>query len=401
MFMGHVTQSRSLILSLLLVLTLVTLGAQAQNFQVIHTFTGPDGAIPRAGVTVDRGGKLYGTTFAGHEGSGWGGVYQMRQHNSAWIFATLQIFDGQPLARVVIGPNSTLYGSSPSNLVSYHNGYLFNLSPPLNVCTTVMCNWNPTVLYGFSGGSDGATPKGAVLVFDHAGNMYGTTSAGGSGNGVVYQLTPAGVQTPIYTFRGSPDGAIPYAGVIFDSAGNLYGTTTAGGASGNGAVYKLSPNGSGYSEQVIYSFTGGNDGSNAIGGLVLDNAGNLFGTTANGGSGGGGTVFELSPNGNSYNYSLLYSFAGAANCGPWAELSFDSAGNLYGTTLCDGATGNGNIFKLTASTGFSYSSVHDFSGGNDGKRPISNVALDSAGDMFGTTQVGGADTQGVVWEITP
>ena len=398
--MLRVTHSRSLVIGLL-TLTMFAMAAQAQTFQVIHTFTGPDGAIPKAGVTLDRGGKIYGTTYAGHEGTGWGGVFQMRQHNGVWIFGTLQIFDGQPLDRVVFGPNGTLYGTSPSNLVSYHDGYIFNLRPPLNVCTTVMCNWNATVLYGFSGGGDGATPKGAALVFDHAGNMYGTTTAGGSGNGVVYQLTPAGVQTPLYAFGGSPDGATPYSGVIFDNAGNIYGVTTAGGASGNGAVYELSPNGGGYSEQVIYSFTGGNDGSNPIGGLVVDNAGNLYGTTATGGTGGGGTVFELSPNGSNWNYSLLYSFSGGASCGPWAELTFDSASNLYGTTQCDGATGNGNVFKLTNSGGsFSYSSIYDFSGGNDGKRPYSTVAFDAAGNMYGTTSLGGANLSGVVWEIT-
>jgi len=383
-------------------LTAFAAAAHAQSFQVIHTFTGPDGAIPRAGLSIDRGGKLYGTTYAGHEGSGWGGVYQMRQHGSSWVFGTLQIFDGQPLDRVVFGPNGTLYGTSPSNLVSYHYGYIFNLRPPLNVCTTVMCNWDASVLYGFSGGNDGATPKGAALVFDRAGNMYGTTTSGGSGNGVVYELSPGGVQTPIYQFAGSPDGATPYSGVVFDSAGNLYGVTTAGGASGNGAVYELSPNGGGWTEQVIYSFTGGSDGSNPVGGLVVDGAGNIYGSTANGGSGGGGTVFELSPNGGGWSYNLLHSFSGGANCGPWAEPSFDSAGNLYATTLCDGLTGNGNVFELVNSGGnFTYSSVYDFTGGNDGKRPYSNVAFDSSGNLYGTTSVGGADTSGVVWEITP
>jgi uncharacterized repeat protein (TIGR03803 family) len=402
--MGHVRQSRGTVLGLLLVLAVVTTAAHAQSFQVIHTFTGPDGAVPKSGVTVDRGGKLYGTTFAGHEGSGWGGVYQMRLHNSNWIFGTLQVFDGQPLDRVVFGPNGTLYGTSPSNLVSYHYGYIFNLRPPLNVCTTVMCNWDASVLYGFSGGGDGATPKGAALVFDQAGNMYGTTSSGGSGNGVVYQLTPAGVQTPIYQFAGAPDGATPYSGVVFDASGNLFGVTTAGGQSGNGAVYELSPNGAGgWTEQVIYSFTGGADGSNPIGGLFIDNdSGVIYGSNANGGSGGGGTVFQLAFANGAWHYSLLYSFAGSANCGPWAELSFDHpGGNLYGTTLCDGATGNGNIFELTNSGGgFSYSSLYDFTGGNDGKRPFSNVAFDSAGNKYGTASGGGADSQGVVWEIT-
>lgn len=393
-------------LALMIGLVLILFGthsAHAQTFQVIHTFTGPDGALPKAGLTIDRGGKLYGTTFAGHEGSGWGGVYQLRQHNSAWIYASIHVFDGQPLDRVVFGPNNTLYGTSPSNLVSYHNGYIFNLAPPLNVCTIVNCSWNATVVYGFPGGANGATPKGAALVFDSAGNMYGTTSAGGTGNGVVYQLTPQGTQTPIYTFAGTPDGATPYSGVILDSAGNFYGVTTAGGAAGDGAVYELSPNGGGgWTEQVIYSFTGGNDGSSPTGGLILDHAGNLYGSTANGGANGGGTVFELSPNGGSWQYNLVYSFSGGANCGPWAELSMDPANNLYGTTLCDGANSDGNVWELVKGNGtWTYTSLHDFTGGNDGRSPYSNVTFDSAGNLYGTASTGGADQSGVVWQIVP
>ncbi len=395
-----VATTAALALAIVFALPLATPAAQAQSFQVIHNFTGPDGALPKAGLTI-RSGKLYGTTWAGHEGSGWGGVFQLRPHNSAWLFQDLHVFDGQPLDRVVFGPNGTLYGTSPSNLVSYYYGYIFNVTVPVNVCQTVGCIWPATVVFGFGGGSDGATPKGAALVFDGAGNMYGTTSAGGSGNGTVYTVTPSGAQSPIYTFAGTPDGATPYSGVIFDTAGNLYGVTEAGGASGSGAVYKLSPNGGGWTEQVIYSFTGGNDGSNPVGGLIMDGAGNLYGTTASGGTGGGGTVFELSPNGGGWSYNLLSSFNGTANCGPWAEPSFDPAGNLYGTTLCDGATGKGNIWELVNSgSGWTYDSLHDFSG-PDGNRPYSTVVFDASGNLYGTTSSGGANGLGEVWEFTP
>ncbi len=399
---GVVATAKTAVMTLALVFAAIvgTAPTAHAQLQVLHSFSGPDGALPKAGLTI-RGGKLYGTTWAGHEGSGWGGVFQLRLHNGFWIFQDLHVFDGQPLDRVVFGPNGTLYGTSPSNLVSYYYGYIFNVTIPVNVCATVGCTWPATVVFAFAGGSDGSMPKGAALVFDGAGNMYGTTSAGGNGSGTVYTVSPSGVQSPIYTFTGTPDGATPYSGVIFDTAGNLYGVTEAGGASGNGAIYELSPNGGGWTEQVLYSFTGGNDGGNPVGGLVFDQAGNLYGTTASGGSGGGGTVFELSPNGSGWNFNLLNSFAGSANCGPWAEPSFDTAGNLYGTTLCDGATGDGNIWELINSgSGWTYNSLHDFSG-TDGDRSYSTVAFDASGNLYGTTSSGGANGIGEVWEYTP
>jgi uncharacterized repeat protein (TIGR03803 family) len=406
---GVVKTARTAATALALVfaaIMVMSAAAQAQ-LQVLHTFTGPDGALPKAGLTMDRGGKLYGTTWAGHEGTGWGGVFQLREHNGFWTFASLHIFDGQPLDRVVFGPNGTLYGTSPSNLVSYYYGYIFNLTPPLNVCEVVNCYYNGTVIYGFGGGTSGSTPQGADLIFDSAGNMYGTTKAGGNGNGVVYQLTESDgtwTENVIYTFNGSPDGSAPYSGVIFDPAGNLYGVTTAGGATGNGAVYELSPNGQGgWNEQVIYNFQGTTDGSYPAGGLVFDQSGNLYGTAANGGANGGGTVFELSPSNGSWTFTLLNSFAGTGtNCGPWALLSFDTSGNLYGTTLCDGANGDGNIWELAHSgNNWTYSSLYDFTGGNDGKRPYSNVTFDASGNLYGTASVGGADSLGTVWEFSP
>jgi uncharacterized repeat protein (TIGR03803 family) len=154
----------------------------------------------------------------------------------------------------------------------------------------------------------------------------------------------------LYSFANSPDGAGPFAGLTLDSAGNLYGTTVTGGASGTGTVFKLAPNGSaGYTESVLYSFGAGPDGANPYAGLILDSAGNLYGTTPMGGASGFGTVFQLAPNGSAgYTESVLYSFgAGPDGEAPYAGLILDSAGNLYGTTFGGGSSGNGTVFKVT------------------------------------------------------
>ncbi len=167
-----------------------------------------------------------------------------------------------------------------------------------------------------------------------------------------------------------------------------------------GSVFKLSPSGGGWTEQVIYSFQGGSDGAYPTGGLIIDQSGNLYGSTNKGGTGGGGTVFKLTPSGGGWNYSLVYSFTGNTSCGPFAPLSMDTAGSLYGTTFCDGANNLGNIFKLTPSGGsWTYSSLHDF-GGSDGAYPYSNVTIDAAGNLYGTASGGGMGV-GVIWEITP
>jgi len=227
---------------------------------------------------------------------------------------------------------------------------------------------------------------------------------------VVYAMMHSGsawTQEPIYTFAG-PDGSQPFAGVILDSKGNMYGTTAQGGQYGFGTVYELSPSGGGWTEKVLYSFQNGSDGSTPIGGLIFDQSGNLYGAADNGGSGGGGTVFELTPSGGSWTYSPLYSFTGGAQCGPRASLVMDGSGNLYGTTYCDGANNKGSIFKLTPSaSGWTQISLYDFTGGTDGSAPISNVIFDSAGNLYGTASRGGNQSNcglagcGVVWAITP
>jgi uncharacterized repeat protein (TIGR03803 family) len=259
------------------------------------------------------------------------------------------------------------------------------------------------VLYRFAnGGADGANPGSGDLIFDQAGNIYGTTTFGGKGYGVVYELTPSGTESVLYAFSGS-DGYYPDAGVIFDNAGNLYGTTEDGGLNMLGTVFELTYSiGFGWAESFLYSFQNGNDGNQPSAGLIFDPSGNLYGTTSNGGSGGGGTVFELTPSGGGWTYSLLYSFTGGNQCGPEGTLVMDGAGNLYGTTQCDGAHNKGSVFKLTPSAnGWTYTSLHDFTGGSDGGYPLCNVVFDANGSLYGTTYGGGTQGVGVVWEIMP
>ena len=200
-------------------------------------------------------------------------------------------------------------------------------------------------------------------------------------------------------------GDSPTSSVIFDPEGNLYGTTPRGGPPGGpvggyGVVYQLTPSGSGWTQNILYLFQNGSDGAYAEGGVIRDQAGNLYGTTLEGGAGGGGTVWELSPSGGGWTLTTLYSFTGTI--GSFASLTMDAAGSLYGTTKQDGALGYGNVFRLTNSGGnWTYTSLHDFTGGSDGGQPYGQVTLDTDGNIYGTAATGGASGNGVVFEIAP
>ncbi len=201
-----------------------------------------------------------------------------------------------------------------------------------------------SVLYSFTGGTDGGRPYAGV-VEDKLGNFYGTTLQGGDfGLGTVYKLTPSGTETVLHSFAGGSDGATPYGGVILDKKGNLYGTTTDGGSSNAGIVFKVSPSGT---ETVLYTFAGGPDGANPTVGVVRDKVGNLYGTTYKGGNGndpGDGTVFEISPSGA---HTVLYTFTGGADGAvPDANLILDKQGHLYGTTI-GGGIGFGVVYEVT------------------------------------------------------
>jgi len=230
-------------------------------------------------------------------------------------------------------------------------------------------------------GVDGGMPT-AALIQDSAGNLYGTTSAGGSGLGVVFKLDTANNETVLHTFDG-PDGATPYGGLVRDGAGNLYGTTFAGGASGLGTVFKVDTGGT---ETVLHSFAGGADGANPYAGLVMDRSGNLYGSTERGGSFGLGTVFKVDITSTEI---VLHSFAGYPSDGadPKAGVTLDDAGNVYGVTFSGGSGGEGAVFKLDTTNAETI--LYNFTGGADGGKPFGGLTRDPDGTLYGTAEVGG------------
>jgi uncharacterized repeat protein (TIGR03803 family) len=409
-----------------LALVVTTLPAQAQTLTVLHNFTGVDGAAPVAGLTIDQAGNLYGSAQFGGAHSV-GSAFKLAHQGSSWIFTLLYNFVGGsdgalPAARVIFGPDGSLYSTTEEGGTSgvacgSGCGTVFSLKPPPP--SAPFGPWTHAVLYRFSGGTDARYPV-AQVVFDRAGNLYSTSQSGGSGCssgcGTVFELTPSGggwTERVIYSFLGRPtDGSNSQSELIFDSAGNLYGTTISGGAyQQNGTVFKLAPSGSGWIESVLHSFQGVTDGANPNGGLVSDPSGNLYGVTTNadGQGHGGGTVFELTPSMGSWTFNVDYTFSvlRCCQCGPWRTLVMDRAGNLYGTTLCGGAHSFGSVFKLTRSGGqWTYTSLHDFTGGSDGGFPISNLVFDSSGHLYGTASAGGTGSAcfggcGVIFEVTP
>jgi len=247
---------------------------------------------------------------------------------------------------------------------------------------------------------NGAFPIAGVTL-DSAGNLYGTTESGGAfGFGTVFKLSTSGVETVLYSFQGGTDGNEPEGGVILDSAGNLYGTTYQGGAYKMGTVFKVSVGGG---ETVLHSFPGGTDGANPNASLVFDSAGNLYGTTIGGGSasciGGCGTVFKVSSTGEE---AVLYAFTQTNDDGghPNGALIFDSAGNIYGTTQAGGANADGTVFKLSSTS--EETVLYSFKGGTDGQAPYDALVQDSAGNLYGTTRYGGGTTNyGTIFRLSP
>ena len=373
---------------------------------------GADGGGPTAGITFDQQRRIYGTATTGgshgqgvvyrlvHEGDGW--VF-----SPIYSFGSQEHDGSNPEARVLFGPNGLLYGTTYQGGAEGY-GTVFSLQPPATACKSFLCPWVETVLYSFTGGADGAYPEFGDLAFDQAGNIYGTTGNGGSGTGcesygcgVVFKLTRSGsswTESVLWNFTGGNDGAAPLSGVIFDSAGNLYGTTSFGGNFA-GTVYELSPTQSGWTETTLYSFTS-NDYGNGAGGLIMDAQGDLFGITGDLQS---GAAYELKPQNGSWSFSLLQSFTGLLFTGPLAAPTFDSRGNLYGPVPNGGSEEEGEIFKLThAGDQWIYSQFYQFTGTGDlGVYPIGAVTFDANGNMYGTSDEGGTGQLGTVWEITP
>ncbi|MGA7463179.1 MAG: choice-of-anchor tandem repeat GloVer-containing protein [Candidatus Korobacteraceae bacterium] len=405
----------------LFILLVAAIAAQAQAFSVLHSFTGGgDGELPIAGVTVGPSGVLYGTA-AGSGNLGYGTVFKLSLVNSSWVFSPLHKFTGgsdgaYSVGGVVIGPNGALYGTTWLG-GSEDYGTVFELRPPLTACKAVLCYWNETVLYNFTGSPDGGDPLYVNLAFDQAGDMYGTTSGGGytdcypdeSSCGTVFELTPSGggwTESIIHDFGSGTDGWSPYSGVVLDTVGNVYGTTFYGGnggcaPTGCGTVYQLMPSNGGWVENVLVNFDGTN-GDGPYSNLIMDGSGNLYGTTIGGGQNLYGVVYKLTPSDGGFTYSALYTFS--SFCDSRGGVALDAAGHFFGVCYGGGAHYDGWIFELTnCSQTCTLTDLHDFSG-SDGNGPWGAPVLDANGNLYGTTLYGGTGCYegcGVVWEITP
>ena len=412
-FQRNLVVSRRMIVLVVFATVLTACEAWSQEY-VLHSFTSlPDGQNPWAGLVLDNAGNLYGTTFDGGA-NGAGTVFELAHSTGSWKETVLHSFTGAYGADDGGYPNAGLIFDNAGNLYgtvccggANRGGTVFELSPSSG-------GWTETILHSFpiNTGGDGFAPQ-AGLIFDSAGNLYGTTSQGGNGYGTVFQLTPSSggwTETILHSFTDS-DGSEPFASLIFDSAGNLYGTTSYGGATGHGTVFELTPSSRGWTENVLYSFRsnsvagclptdGPGDGCYPGAGLIFDKAGNLYGTTVEGGANGYGAVFELTPSNGDWTETLLYSFTNGASDGsdPVAGLILDKVGNLYGTARSS-PNGCGTVFELSHSNGgWTETVLHSFTG-SDGSYPKAGLIFDSVGNLYGTTFYGGTAGYGIVFEI--
>ncbi len=396
------------------VLVFLAQGAWAAQYKVLHRFK-TYGEEPDGRLIFDTAGNLYGTTLGGGTYNV-GTVFRLSPNGQGnWTASVLHSFrrDGNdgyyPVAGLIFNSAGELYGTTTQG-GAHGDGTVFKFTPNANG------KWRETVLYSFSysvDGKDGEWPE-CDLIFDSMGNLYGTTLYGGPDSaGTVFQLVRHGdgswTENQLHAFGGK-DGYNPYAGVVLDTAGNLYGTTQFGGAGNRGIVFQLSPNGGGsWTERVLHSFIKGSlDGYQPIAGLIVDTAGNLLGTTKRGGRHGDfGTVFKLTLGANgSWQETLLHSFNNNGKDGfePSSGLTFDSAGNLYGTTAKGGANGGfGTVFKLTPSANGRWSEIilHSFGDDPGASTPVSDVVFDGSGNLYGPSLGSGQHPLGAIFEITP
>jgi hypothetical protein len=444
--MSHSRRPQTLGTVLFVVITAVLVlapGTWAQSkYKTLKTFTqrGPgqmNGYSPSDSLIVDQAGNLYGTTVYGGTNNcspgipGCGVVFKLTPNaGGTWTESVLYRFAGgndgaNPYAGLIFDAAGNLYGTTWSGGANSANGFggtVFKLTPKGDG------TWSESVLYSFcslTNCADGALPYGGVIL-DQKGNLYGTTVIGGSsslvcngGNkncGVVFKLTPnAGggwTESVLYNFTGGNDGGSPFGSLIFDQSGNLYGTAEESSAGscrfGCGVVFQLTPQvGGNWTESVLHGFTGGSDGGVPVGELIFDAKGNLYGATTSGGhigrfcSVGCGLAFELTPNGGSWTETVLHQFRGIDGGFPAAGLTFDAAGNLWGTTEVDGPRIEGVVFKLTpnSSGGWRETVVHAFQN-HPGGSPRAGIVFDGAGNLYGTTY-GDSTTFGSVFEIAP
>jgi uncharacterized repeat protein (TIGR03803 family) len=404
----------------------------AQQESVLYSFNnnGTDGFYPFGGMVSDASGNFYGTTMNGGANCGpCGTVFELSpEENGDWSETILHTFgvgaDGSgPRGNLIFDASGNLFGTTLYGGAN-SEGTVYELTPSSGGV------WTETVLYSFNpfGKNTGYAPNSGVIL-DAVGNLYGTTTSGGTGNcyhgcGTVFQLTPSDgswTETTLYNFgSNNPDGHMPESSLLWDAAGNLYGTTYMGGVYNGGTVFELTPTAGGvWDETVLYNFSKRAGGYNPVSSLIFDSSGNLYGTTYRGGdpialtvpcpfSDGCGTVFELSPSsGGTWTENVLHSFVNNGSDGFNSESSliFDTAGNLYGTTAYGGAyngsTGGGIVFELTPTGGHWIETVLCRFNSVNGAGSLGSLLFDQLGNLFGTTNADGAYNFGMVFEIIP
>jgi len=377
--------------------------------QIIYTFRNRlDGGYPYSGLTMDAAGNFYGATETGGT-AGYGTVFEFTPNGvGGWKETVLYSFgvnptDGiQPVGGVVFDSQGNLYGTTLAGgtgpLCGIGCGTLYKLSPSAN-------GWTETGLYSFNG-ANGESPI-ATLAIDSADNVYGTANGGPHGQGVVFELVGTEIQV-LHAFSGGKDGGTPRSTLVIDSAGRLYGVAGIGGTDGIGVIFQLTSVNGSWREDVLYSFVKGvGIGGVPYGGLTLDAEQNLYGTTTEyGATVTTGGVFKLTrTSSRKWAFSVLYTFNGITDGSvPAAPLVFDAAGNLYGTTQVGGTHRLGTVFELSPTTSgqFQESFLYSFQGGKDGATPLfTALVLDALGNIYGTTEYGGSAQVGTIFEITP
>lgn len=410
----------AILVTFLLASIVAALPARAQRFKVLHTFHGPNGNSPAGVLTRDPAGNLYGTTEAGGTGKcgnyGCGTAFKLNKSGKQVWLHSFNVNDGEePISGLIRDAKGSLFGTTTYGGINKCDsgcGTVFELDS----------GGRETVLQKIKGQSEGYSPE-SLLVRDGAGNLYGTAFLGGLyGYGVIFKVSKSGKETVLYSFSGGSDGCIPGPGVIADKAGNLFGVTAQGGSGfcdqGYGVVFELDTTGT---LTVLHTF-GPGDGEYPGSVLLFDPAGDLYGTTEGGGNSecggtGCGVVFKLSPQqGGSWTETVLYVFCSLSGCADGEQpisgpLVRDSRGNLYGTTYfggtsrnCSGA-GCGTVFELDS--GGSETVLYSFTNGVDGATPRPGLTMDAAGNLYGVAQYGGDGSCnppngcGVVFKITP
>lgn len=357
-------------------------GIGSYTITTVASFDGTDSGAPLAPVSLDKGGNLYGTT-AGGGAYGYGTVFEIASGtNTITTLASFDLYDGvQPLAGVSLDGSGNLYGATPSGGAN-NDGTIFEIAKGSNTIT---------VLATFSG-ADGGFPEGS-LTLDSTGDLYGTTANGGAGGyGTVFEIAKGSNSITTLASFNDTNGDSPKAGLILDGSGDLYGTAFAGGANDDGTIFEIASDSNVITALASFNIS---SGIRPLAGLALDNSGNFYGTTWEGGADGDGTVFELAKGSNTI--TALASFDGFDGTQPQDSLILDGSGNLYGTTYEGGADGDGTVFEIARGSN-AITTLATFDGSN-GAQSQAGLTLDGNGDLYGTTLSGGAAGAGTVFEL--